>query len=172
MLEDQHAKGSVIPISLTRLGSASCRSYCRGSRSGSVVQGWNAPNADRTVQTPFRLTQEIRSRAYRNSNVLGLGRAPSRRKPATPLSWNSGVLTMLDRARQVRSDHPWPPGSTLMATPWRNCSLERFYFAYLTRSRTEQHDGLLSAQHGARWERVTRRNCVRLRRARTHGTLP
>lgn len=47
---------------------------------------------------------------------------------------------MLDRARQVRSDHPWPPGSTLMATPRRNRSLERFYFAYLTRSRTEQHD--------------------------------
>ncbi|EGI70706.1 Fringe glycosyltransferase [Acromyrmex echinatior] len=68
---------------------------------GLVVQGRNAPNGDRTVQTPFSLTQEIRSRAYRNSNVLGLGRAPSRRKPATPLSWNSGVLTMLDRARQV-----------------------------------------------------------------------
>jgi len=47
----------------------------------------------------------------------------SRCKPATPLSWNSGVLTMLGRARQVRSDHPWAPGSALMATPWRNCSL-------------------------------------------------
>lgn len=66
----------------------------------------------------------------------------SRCKPATPLSWNSGVLTMLGRARQVRSDHPWAPGSALMATPRRNCSLggERlFYFAYLTRSRCQLH---------------------------------
>lgn len=82
----------------------------------------------RTVQTPFWLTREIRSRAYTNSNVLGradpsLLLSLSRCKPATPLSWNSGVLTMLGRARQVRSDHPWAPGSALMATPRRNCSL-------------------------------------------------
>jgi len=83
------------------------------------------------ANTVLGLTQEIRSRAYTNSNDQR-PRAPSWCNPATPLSWNSGVLTM--PGGQVRSDHPWAPGSTLMATPRRNRSLERFYFAYLTRS--------------------------------------
>lgn len=60
-----------------------------GSRSGSV-QGRDAAdraNAGDTI-----------SRAYRSGDVLGLGLPPGA-SLATPLSWNSGVLTMPDRAR-------------------------------------------------------------------------
>jgi len=60
-----------------------------------------------------------------------------------------------------------------MAKLRRNRSLERDFISPILRARALWATRrLLSAQHGTRWERVTRRNCVRLRRVRIHGTLP
>lgn len=87
------------------------------------------------ANTVLGLTQEIRSRAcIRTATVV----APSWCKQATPLGWNSGVLTM--PGGQVRSDHPWAPGSTLMATPRRNRSLEILFRLSFALSRSELHD--------------------------------
>lgn len=102
--------GDIVALDATR---AAIRLYTGGTHRTPIASGAN---------TVLAHAGDTISRIYEQQRPRPRG-SLSRCKPATPLSWNSGVLTMLGRARQVRSDHPWAPGSALMATPRRNCSL-------------------------------------------------
>lgn len=63
----------------------------------------------RTVQTPFRLTPgDTISRIYEQQRPRAESGSLSRCKPATPLSWNSGVLMMLGRGRYVATTRGHP----------------------------------------------------------------